>query len=447
MAKKPLYITAGELAERGPDAVDDTSPNCRLIYSAPGTLAYNSPGAYGFGVKRAALLLPESAMLLIAPGCCGRNSAFASSGSAYAGRMFYLQMDETDLVTGRHLEKISAAVREILRVAAPTPKAVLLCITCVDALLGTDLERVCRRAQEENGVFVVPTTMYAITREGRKPPMVTVRKALYSLLKPVDRPTENAVNLLGNFSPLEQGCELPGFLRQAGFNRVNQLSACRSFDEYLEMGGARLNLVLNPEARLAAEDLRTRLGTPYAELTRLYRLPAIKKQYALFAAALSCRFDDEAPVQKALAAVERFKARCGGMSFAVGQAVNADPFELALSLISYGMKVPVVFASPTEWNFPFLKQLAQQSPSTKIYSSLSPGMAEFGGLDEFIDIAVGQDAAYYCPGARIAPWNSERQPFGYAGLCSLLAEIEAVSEKPPVSWNDMFLSQSSKGGL
>ena len=54
-------------------------------------------------------------------------------------------MDETDLVTGRHLEKIPEAVKEIIEVPEKRPKVVLICITCVDALLGTDLVRVCKK--------------------------------------------------------------------------------------------------------------------------------------------------------------------------------------------------------------------------------------------------------------------------------------------------------------
>ena len=69
------YITARELAENGcehlPEELDSSK---HMIYSSPATLDFNSPGAKGFGVKRAGLVIPGSVMLLIAPGCCGRNT-------------------------------------------------------------------------------------------------------------------------------------------------------------------------------------------------------------------------------------------------------------------------------------------------------------------------------------------------------------------------------------
>ena len=226
MTKKPYSISAGELAARGPERIPEAFvPNCHLIYSSPATLFYNSPGAIGFGVKRAGLVIPESVMLLVSPGCCGRNSTILSAEEGYADRMFYLLMDETDLVTGRHLKKIPEAVAEILETAKPRPKVVLICITCVDALLGTDLERVCREAREKTGVTVVPSYMYALEREGRKPPMAAIRQTVYSLLEPAEgRKDPRMVNLMGFFSALDPESDLIALLKQAGIRRVNQVA-------------------------------------------------------------------------------------------------------------------------------------------------------------------------------------------------------------------------------
>ena len=430
MNREPRYTTIEEIIRCGPEELErGAAPHCRLIYSSPGTLFYNSPGAYGFGVKRAGLLLPESVMLLVAPGCCGSNSTVEGSKTGYGGRMYYLQMSETDLVTGRHLDKIPTAAAVICETHKPRPQALLICITCVDALLGTDLERVCRKAAAACGIPVVPCYMYAINREGKKPPMIAIRQALYSLLRPAAA-AGNAVNLLGNFSPLDDGGELPALLRQAGFDRTNQLAACRTFAEYLEMGGARLNLVLNPEARLAAEDLRRRLGTPYVELARLYQLDKIQKQYALFGAALHAELDDRTYYAPAADALEDFRAAHRGLRFAVGQMLNANAFELSLALVRYGFAVPVIFANAAADDFPYLQALNQLSPGTRVYSSLDPSMINFDRDTSGVDVALGPDAGYYLPRVRNVPWNRERQPFGYRGLTALRGEVTAVRHQP-----------------
>ena len=49
---KAFYITAAELAKMGKDNIPDELLSAKhLIYSSPATLAFNSPGAQGFGVK------------------------------------------------------------------------------------------------------------------------------------------------------------------------------------------------------------------------------------------------------------------------------------------------------------------------------------------------------------------------------------------------------------
>ena len=137
---RAVYYTASELAQRGMEHLpDELVSNRHLIYSSPATLAFNSPGAEGFGVKRAGLALPGSVMLLVAPGCCGRNTSLVSSLPAYQDRFFYLNMDETDVVTGRHLKKVPQAVEEVVNCLKQKPSVVMICITCVDALLGTDM--------------------------------------------------------------------------------------------------------------------------------------------------------------------------------------------------------------------------------------------------------------------------------------------------------------------
>ncbi|MBQ9518725.1 MAG: oxidoreductase, partial [Firmicutes bacterium] len=285
------FITAKELAERGADNIPEELVSSKhLIYSSPATLDFNSPGAKGFGVKRAGLAIPGSVMLLVAPGCCGRNTALLNE-LGYSERFFYLLLDDTDIVTGRHLTKIPKAVKELCGELDYTPSAVMICITCVDALLGTDMERVCRKCEEAAGVPTVPAYMYALTREKRLPPMAAVRRSVYSLLKTQKR-ISNECNILGHFAPLFDDCELYDILKAAGIKKVHELSRCKTFEEYNELSRANFNIVVNAEARHAAQDMEKRLNIPFIELIRLYRLDKIQNQYRLLGQAIGAETDD-----------------------------------------------------------------------------------------------------------------------------------------------------------
>ena len=416
-------ITAAELAAGGRDGIPpELLSSAHLIYSSPATLAFNSPGAQGFGVKRAGLAVPGSVMLLVAPACCGRNTAALGCEASLAERFFYLMQDETDIVTGRHLARIPEAVKEVCESCAERPSAVMICITCVDALLGTDMERVCRKASDCAGVPVVPCYMYALTREGRLPPMVSVRRSVYSLLQPREKVPTSA-NILGFFSPLRDDSELYALLKSAGIRKVREISRCADYAEYQAMAEANFNLVLNQEARHAAADLQKRLGIPAIELTRLYRTDKISNQYRLLGQALGATFDDAPYREQAERAVASFRAKFGRRAFAVGEWLNADPFELSLALLQSGFSVPEIFGTVGGSNFVYVKKIAELSPDTKIYSNLSPSMMFYDGKNAACDTVIGRDAMYYHPGLPGVPWNEECQPFGHAGVRALFEAL------------------------
>ena len=68
MRQEAYFCTAEELNSRGKDNIpQQLISHTHLIYSSPATLAFNSPGAEGFGVKRAGLAVPDSIMLIVAP--------------------------------------------------------------------------------------------------------------------------------------------------------------------------------------------------------------------------------------------------------------------------------------------------------------------------------------------------------------------------------------------
>ena len=428
MSHTASFYTAEELVRRGLENLpDELVSNRHLIYSSPATLAFNSPGAEGFGVKRAGLAIPGSVMLLVAPGCCGRNTSLVSSTPAYKDRFFYLNMAETDIVTGRHLKKIPQAVEEVVDCLHTRPSLVMICITCVDALLGTDMERVCRRAEERVGLPVRPCYMYALTREGRRPPMVHVRQSLYSLLESRAK-RATSVNLLGFFAPLVDDCELYDYLHALGVKAVREISRCVDFDDFQHMAEANFDLVLHPEARFAAADLERDLGIPSIELTRLYQLDRIRSQYRALGQVLGTTFDDERDYEAAALAIERFQRVAPNASFSVGECLNADPFELALALVRYGFSVPEVFGTIQAENFVFVRRLASLSPTTRVYSNMEPTMLYYDPTTCPVDVALGKDAGWYHPKAACLFWNEDVQPYGYAGVRRLFEALATLLE-------------------
>jgi len=417
-----FYKTARSIIDDGYDNLaTELVSNKHLIYSSPATLSFNSPGAKGFGVKRAGLAVPESVMLLVSPACCGRNTSLFRSSPEYKDRFFFQLLDDTDIVTGRHLMKITDAVNEILESLDKRPSAIMICITCVDALLGTDMERVCRKVTQNCNIPCVACYMYALTREKRLSPMAFVRTSVYSLLEKSERKSRD-MNILGFFTPINEKSELYTLLKSAGIVNIRELSRCETFEEYKELSKANFNLLLNPEARHAAQDMQKRLGIPFIEMLRLYQPDKIHNQYRLFKEALNIEFDDMPYYEALKKRIEDFKNKHGILRFAIGEIQNADAIEMALMLVKEGFKVECVFATVGELNYRFLRSLAALSPMTKIYSNLSPTMLNYRNDD--IDCYIGSDCEYYFKDKPGIEWCEDNEPFGYQGVYDLFDALD-----------------------
>ncbi len=420
---KALSFTVAELAALGPEKLPAEFKNdTHLIYSSPATLAFNSPGAEGFGVKRAGLSIPGSVMLIISPGCCGRNTGEITRIPGYENRFFYLLMDETDLVTGRHLRKIPEAVQEIVDFLPEKPSVVMLCITCVDALLGTDMERVSRKAEEAAGVRVRPCYMYALTREGRKPPMVHVRESLYSLVEK-QKKRGSTVNLLGFFAQLQDDFELYEMLRGIGVKQINEMGRCETYSDFQRFGEANFSLVLNREAVPAALDMEKRLGIPFILLARFYDIEAVQRQYRALAQALNLPLETDLGYVRAKDAIEKLQKTHPSLRFNVGESMNGNPFEMSAALVKYGFRVGEIYGNPTAEDFCYLQFLAEKSPATQVLSNMEPTMLYYDSSTCPCDVTLGKDAAFYQPEAKHIRFSEDEQPYGYAGIRRLMEEI------------------------
>lgn len=405
------YTTVKEIIER-----EDIRKNERTVESCH--LHFNGPGASGFGVKRTAMLLPESVMLLVAPPCCGRHGTVTGKKNGFDNRMFYLHITERDMVTGKYLERIPEAARII---ADSNPKVIYICMTCVDAMLGTDISRIAKIIESETGIKTVGSFMDPISREGRRAPMVSVQSAIYSALEKSDK-DRNAANIVGNFVPINSD-ELVGILKDKGYLEIRQISACQTYEEYRKMASAAVNIVINPQAVAAAKEMETRLGIPYIHIRNTYGPDRIEFELRKFGKTGDKGKND---LKEKLSL---FAQNYQKMRFGIGEAINGSNLELALTFLEAGLDVRYVFKNIiSEYDREMFELIAKIRPNLKVYSGVHPSTRS-GKLEE-VDVAIGLDAGYFSNESISICWNYEKQYFGYSGLVALLNEIEERIRNP-----------------
>jgi nitrogenase molybdenum-cofactor synthesis protein NifE len=126
--------------------------------------------------------------------------------------------------------------------------------------------------------------------------------------------------------------------------------------------------------------------------------------------------------------VDAFVKKYRGLSFTVGEMINANPYELSLSLLRYGFEVKSIYANLSADDYVYLNEIGKISPDTKVYSSLYPTMLYYDFGQERVDVTLGKDAAYYYPEAINYPWNMDTAPFGYQGLKDFFDGLDAALE-------------------
>ncbi len=415
-----VFTTIGELASRGGSGSERSVENCHLHF--------NGPGAAGFGVKRTAMLLPESVMLLIAPGCCGRHGTITAGKSGFEDRMFYLRMDERDIVTGSYIGRISEAAR--LTVEQSRPRVLLLCMTCVDALLGTHLESIGKKLERELSIPVVSCFMDPITRESRRAPMVSVQQAIMQCLRPRDTHGDT-VSVLGGFVPVDEDSDFRTLLKGAGIRHVREISACGDFDEYLKMAEARLNIVIHPQAEASAKDIQKATGIPYVMWEQSYSPERNALSFEKLGQALGTSFETDRYRIAAEEALAGFAGRHPGLTLAIGEAITGNPFELAETLLDAGLGVSCIFrVIVTPADKAIISRLSKRHAGIPVFSGVHPSMAGADLSHIRADVSIGLDAGYFLPQAVSICWNMERQPLGFEQLTALLDAVEQSLASP-----------------
>lgn len=395
------------------------------------TVQYTSPAHGGWGVVRLAMLLPESYQLFVCPFACGRHGAIGAIKQKLKDRLSYLYIRESDIVSGSYENLIPEAVEQLFAVLPKRPKVLMIFVSCLDDLLGTD-----HRALEAVLAKAYPDTLFTfcnmnpISQEGKNPPPVSIRRKMYAVLRP-GQIQERSVNLIGNPVPVSPSSELYELLKLAGIEKVNHISDFQTFEEFQAMGRARLNLVTAAFGLKAAEDLKRNLGIDYLYLPVSYDLEEIKRQYGeLFQKLGSDRKPEfggyqkkaEEKIAKALAFWKR--------PIVIDHTAAAGIFEAADTLLNYGFSVEQILTpEPKGKEMLLAEEILKRHPETGLFHPQSHKVPALLGNRQDC-LAIGYEAAYFTGSPYIADLVNDEGNFGFDGVGRLMdLIIRGLTEK------------------
>jgi hypothetical protein len=439
------------------------------------TLHYCSPAHGGWGVVRVALLVPEAHLLFVCPPACGRHGAIAAIEQGYKKKISYLCINDNEIVLGGYEAEIERGVRELMSRIRPRPKALMIFMSCIDDLLGTDHTTAIQRMEAEHRVPIRLARMNPISLDNKLPPGIRVQKTMYEFLDPPAQ-KDRGVIILGAYRPPAPDSELAAALDLFGFGPIRHPEYCPDFESFRRMSGSAAALLLRPEGRAAAEDLQSRLDIPVRRTFMAFDKDTIMERYRdLFAFLESLKVQGkggplsghlspsrhssfgppsapdltpgDAPGVKSsatpqalsflAAARERAEAReeqaravLGDSRLAIDSTATIAPFNLALALVKAGVNVHRIYANQLpEFEVPSLQELARLKGDIVV---VNPNHARKYGprpAEPLADMAVGFEAGYAAAAPVTVPLAFDEQLFGFEGYTRVLdALIRAAGE-------------------
>jgi nitrogenase molybdenum-iron protein alpha/beta subunit len=374
------------------------------------------------------MLIPEIHQLFVCPFACGRHGAIGAMVHGYKDRLSYLFIDEGDIVSGGYEQLIIDGVDELLD-SIKRPRALLIVVSCLDDLLGTDHEVFLKelRLRHPDVKFGLGH-MNPISGEGKLPPAVNIQRSLYGFLEPSSRRLRQ-VNILGQNVPPERG-DLHEFLEGMGYE-TRVIGECKTFDEYLELSSSVLDIVAHPVTRAAAREMKERLGIEWTFAPVSFDGAEIEAYYRAIAEILGEPFHfDLGPWKESLAeSLEGTREAVGGREISVDDSATLRPFSLGKLLLENGFRVVRICADECpEFEKDSLSWLMEKTSVEWIQHGKHDAPLLRESRPEML--AIGFECAYLHGVNHVVSQLSDEGQYGFAGMILLLERMRRAVSRP-----------------
>lgn len=399
------------------------------------------------GAKVALQPFTDVAHLVHGPIACEGNSwdnrGSASSGSDLWRRSFTTDMSETDIVFGGE-KRLYRAVKEITK--KYDPQAIFVYQTCVPAMIGDDIDAVCKAASAKFGKPVIPINAPGFVGSknlGNKLAGEALLEHVIGTAEP-DYTTAYDINIIGEYNLSGELWQVKPLLDELGIRILSCISGDGKYREVAYSHRAKAAMMVCSKAMInVARKMRQRYGIPFFEGS-FYGIEDSSDSLRQIARML---IERGAPAElmertqaliareetKAWAAIERFKPR-----FAAKRVVlitgGVKSWSMVAALQEAGLEiVGTSVKKSTKKDKERIKELMGQhahmiedmSPR-EIYKLLKDAKADImlsGGKSQFVALKAAM------------PWldiNQERchAYMGYIGIVKLMEEIEKALYNP-----------------
>lgn len=378
-------------------------------------LEFNMPVHENWNIVHIAMQVPSSHQIYVCPENCARGVVMTAYEMGAEDRFSCVTVNERDLIVD-NLETITidgcCDVIEELLAAGNVPKVIFLFTVCSHRMLSCDFDYVFHSLRKKYpDIIFTHGYMDCIAQKEGPMPDEKLRREMYDFI-PKTYTDEKIVNILGSeVTATYENNDLMRMLTDSGV-RVRQLSDIHTFEEYMQLGNASLNICQYKAGDMGVKHFSERLGIPY-----VFALPFFNE-------------DDQDPE-----ATESFRQEIGDMPIAIDYMAVSCPYSLAEFLSDRGFNVTAVVADgPADYETDIYERLMEKHPVISI-NPIDPRLREESFRKELRAgatkvLAIGPRAAWAFNTPYFVNQIENDGAYGVAGWKSLLRKMKDAVKNP-----------------
>ena len=237
----------------------------------PRSLEYNAPAHGTWNIVHIGMAAPQSHSIYVCADNCLRGVVMTAAEMGCSDRFSGVMLRERDTQTD-NLESITIeGVSDVIEHLENKPPVVFVFLVCLHIFAGSDEDYIFRELSRRfPDIRFVKGYMDCIRQKEGPTPDMKLRMAEYTPVEPLET-VPGRVNVLGCDIPFSSDCELMELLRSHGYD-ARQLKDLRTYQEFLTLGDAAVNICTYPNARDAVRALSERMGCAYASCISVTRI-------------------------------------------------------------------------------------------------------------------------------------------------------------------------------
>lgn len=359
-------------------------------------LEYGCPARGTWNIVHTGFLVPECHEVFVCAANCLRGVVLTAAEMGTIGQFSTVTIKENNVLDGNMEELLIDGVTSIIKKLKKKPRAILVYTSCIHHFMALDLD-LCYKTLRKRFPKIKFTDCYMnpIMRKSGMTPDELMRRQLYSLIDKNDK-KDNGINILGNNYATDESSDLVRLIRSSKY-KLRDITYCKTFDEYEEMGKSRFNIAYLGVAKKGLYDISNKLDQEAIFLPISYDSSTIKSHLKTLADTINVdinKFDFRE--DEALTKLKEAKKVIGNTAIAIDYTFTPATLSLAKLLLDYGFNVKKIFIDSIGEK-EILDEIKKKYSDRDImfYPTVNVAMRKNDREQAEKYLALGQKAAYF----------------------------------------------------